>query len=53
MNVQVRWPSGQRNTYRMGAEGKYDLRLVERDGTAIAVAQSRCLTAQHEGRNWQ
>ncbi|XP_022088513.1 deleted in malignant brain tumors 1 protein-like [Acanthaster planci] len=27
--VEVRWDAGNRNSYRMGAEGKYDLKLIE------------------------
>ncbi|XP_034233940.1 uncharacterized protein LOC117640978 [Thrips palmi] len=40
--VSVRWPSGDDNLYRMGADGKYDLDLLETDEAPSAEADPHC-----------
>ncbi|XP_050076320.1 E3 ubiquitin-protein ligase Ufd4 isoform X1 [Anopheles maculipalpis] len=34
--IDVKWDHGMRNSYRMGAEGKYDLKLAHVDGLVAA-----------------
>uniref|UniRef100_A0A182SWP8 E3 ubiquitin-protein ligase n=1 Tax=Anopheles maculatus TaxID=74869 RepID=A0A182SWP8_9DIPT len=34
--IDVKWDHGMRNSYRMGAEGKYDLKLANVDGLVAA-----------------
>lgn len=40
--VSVRWPSGEDNMYRMGAEGKYDVDLLEWEESPSAEADQLC-----------
>ena len=36
--IRVQWDTGSTNSYRMGKEGKYDLKLVDQPGAAAAAS---------------
>ncbi|XP_052898367.1 E3 ubiquitin-protein ligase Ufd4 [Anopheles moucheti] len=40
--IDVKWDHGMRNSYRMGAEGKYDLKLANVDGLFSSSANVQC-----------
>lgn len=40
--IDVKWDHGVRNSYRMGAEGKYDLKLVNCDSLPMLESGSGC-----------
>lgn len=40
--IDVKWDHGVRNSYRMGAEGKYDLKLVNCDSFPMLESGSGC-----------
>lgn len=40
--IDVKWDHGVRNSYRMGAEGKYDLKLVNCDSLPLLESGSGC-----------
>ena len=48
--IRVQWDNSSTNSYRMGKEGKYDLKLV--DSPLPPAPESDSDTEEEEGKTW-